>query len=177
MDSINPVELLEQLASQSQGNTLVEKEEIVRDSWRGFTFSIEEIDLVVPFVGEFEIVPSQALTPIPMTKSWVKGMTNIRGEIYSVIDFAEFIGRQPVRMAKGSNFLVLPDQRLKSALLLDGRISLQSFYEDLPTVNTEALGKNISPYLNTVLQIGEKLLGVLDINLLIESDRFTRIGK
>ena len=37
-----------------------------------------------------EIIPLPTLTPVPLTKSWFCGVANIRGNLYSVIDFSAF---------------------------------------------------------------------------------------
>jgi len=174
---ISPLELFQQLESDSQGNQLLEEQEDAAETWRGFVFNLENLTLVAPFVGEFEIISCKEVFPLPMAKSWIKGMTNIRGEIYSVVDFSEFMGKKPVRTIKGCNLLLLPDRLLKSALLIDSQVRLQSFASNLNTADVEILGPGVAPYLSTVLVDGEKLFGVLDIQALMDSDRFSNIGR
>jgi twitching motility protein PilI len=41
--------------------------------------------------GEVVTVPD--VVPVPLTRPWYLGVANIRGNLYSVIDFARFLGR------------------------------------------------------------------------------------
>jgi twitching motility protein PilI len=39
-----------------------------------------------------EVLPVPAVTPVPLTQPWFKGVANVRGNLYSVIDFPAFLG-------------------------------------------------------------------------------------
>ena len=172
----SPVELFRLLESDNLGNQLLEEPEDAAEVWRGFVFKVEDLTLVAPFVGEFEIIPCKEIFPLPLAKSWIKGMTNIRGEIYSVVDFSEFIGKKPVRTTRGCNLILLPDRLLKSALMINSQVRLQSFGSNMTTANIGTLGPGLVPYLSTVLVDGDQHYGVLDIQALIESDQFSSIA-
>ena len=173
----SPLELLEQLLSSSQGNQLGDAEDTGADQWRAFIFHIGEADIAVPAQGEFEIVPVQDVVPVPLSKPWVRGMTNVRGDIYTVIDFSEFIGGSRTRVASGNNLFLLPDKVLKSALLIDGRVSLKSFSVDAPLGSKYNLPELLRPYVSSVIRSDEKLWGVLDVERLCSSQEFSRIGR
>ena len=176
MDSLNPISVLQSLEQDCWGNQLVESRETQDEVWRGFTFNVGELSLAVPFVGEFEIIPEQELSPIPLAKSWVRGMTNIRGEIYTVIDFSSFIGLPKTIITKRCNFFLLPDTKLKSALLIDSRISLKSFSSTLTTRDPKDYYHELSPFLGSVVVESGQSWGVIDIDALSESEEFARIG-
>ncbi len=40
-----------------------------------------------------EVVTVPEIVPVPLTRPWYLGIANIRGNLYSVIDFARFLGR------------------------------------------------------------------------------------
>jgi twitching motility protein PilI len=40
-----------------------------------------------------EVVTLPDVVPVPLTKTWYLGVANIRGNLYSVIDFARYLGR------------------------------------------------------------------------------------
>jgi twitching motility protein PilI len=40
-----------------------------------------------------EVVAVPPVTPVPHTQPWHMGVANVRGNLYSVIDFARFLGR------------------------------------------------------------------------------------
>jgi len=41
-----------------------------------------------------EVVTMPEIVPVPLTKPWYLGVANIRGNLYSVADFARFLGRE-----------------------------------------------------------------------------------
>ena len=47
-----------------------------------------------------EIVAAGAMTRVPLTQAWFLGLTNIRGNLISVVDFAQFQGGAPTPIDK-----------------------------------------------------------------------------
>src|SRR5690349_3460346 len=54
-----------------------------------------------------EVLPVPAMTPVPLTKGWFRGMANIRGNLYSVADFSAYLGGAPVVQTEQSRLLLL----------------------------------------------------------------------
>ena len=38
------------------------------------------------------MIPVPPITPVPLTRPWFRGVANVRGNLYSVVDFAAFVG-------------------------------------------------------------------------------------
>jgi twitching motility protein PilI len=74
-----------------------------------------------------EVIPVPAITPVPLTKGWFRGMANIRGNLYCVVDFPTFIGGAPVAQAEQTRLLLLGERfRLGAALLVDRSLGLRN---------------------------------------------------
>ena len=43
-----------------------------------------------------EVIAVPPVVPVPLTRRWFLGLANIRGNLFSVIDFPAFLGREPV---------------------------------------------------------------------------------
>ncbi len=43
-----------------------------------------------------EIIPNPVISAVGHARSWLKGLIKVQGEIYSVIDLAEFLGNPPI---------------------------------------------------------------------------------
>ena len=43
-----------------------------------------------------EVIAVPPIVPVPLTQRWFLGLANIRGNLFSVIDFPAFLGREPV---------------------------------------------------------------------------------
>ena len=74
-----------------------------------------------------EIVPVPELLPVPLTKPWYLGVANIRGALFSVVDFAAFAGGEPVVRGADSR-LVLVGSRfgINAALLVSRMLGLRN---------------------------------------------------
>ena len=145
--------------------------------WRGLAFTIADLDLVAPLADGLQSAPGREAQPLPLCREWVRGMLVIGGEIYTVIDFARFIDRRPVASAEGASLLLMPGDGFNSALLLDSRISLRTFSDDLPAAETDNFDPALAPFLSAVLREGEQPWGVLDIAALKGAESFVRIGR
>jgi twitching motility protein PilI len=74
-----------------------------------------------------EVIPVPPITPVPLTRPWFKGVTNIRGNLYSVVDFPAFLGASPVTVAGESRLLLIGERfRMGSALLVDRSLGLRN---------------------------------------------------
>lgn len=111
-----------------------------------------------------------------MTKDWIRGMQSIHGEVYTVVDFAAFVGLAPTPVTQTCNLLALPDAGLKSALLIAGRIRVKSFSSTLPVGDRGQFHATLTPYLNTVVIDQGHPWGVVDVEALCGSRDFVRIG-
>lgn len=74
-----------------------------------------------------EILPVPALTPVPLTRSWLRGIANVRGLLYAVNDFAAFQGGASTGVA-GETRLLLPHAKFgtNSALLVSRVLGLRA---------------------------------------------------
>lgn len=65
-----------------------------------------------------EIVPLQALTPVPLARDWYLGLSNIRGNLTGVIDLARYCGVEAVAPTSECRMITLaPALGFNSALL------------------------------------------------------------
>ncbi len=73
-----------------------------------------------------DVVTLPTLADVPLTKPWFAGMINIRGELYSVVDFSAFLGSAPVPQADQARVLLIGERhRINSALLVARVIGLR----------------------------------------------------
>ena len=74
-----------------------------------------------------EVIPVPSITAVPLTRAWFRGVANVRGNLYSVVDFAAFLGAG-VATANEQARLVLLGERFRSAaaLLVDRSLGLRN---------------------------------------------------
>src|SRR5689334_14216451 len=74
-----------------------------------------------------EVIPVPKITPVPLTRPWFRGMANIRGNLYGVVDFPAFLGAAAVVQSEQSRLLLLGDRfRVSCALLVDRSLGLRN---------------------------------------------------
>jgi twitching motility protein PilI len=74
-----------------------------------------------------EVIPVPPVTPVPLTRPWFKGVANVRGNLYSVIDFPAFLGVGAVAVTESSRLLLLGERfRTSAALLIDRSLGLRN---------------------------------------------------
>jgi twitching motility protein PilI len=54
-----------------------------------------------------EVMTMPEIVPVPLTRPWYLGMANIRGNLYSVIDFARYLGRETLPGAGQARLVLL----------------------------------------------------------------------
>lgn len=74
-----------------------------------------------------EVMPLPPITAVPLTRSWFRGVANVRGNLYTVVDFAEFLGTGVSGGGEHAR-LVLLGERFRSAagLLVDRALGLRN---------------------------------------------------
>ena len=74
-----------------------------------------------------EVLPVPGLIDVPLTRRWFKGVANIRGNLFSVVDLPGFLGDEPVQVNVSSRLLLIhPRHIVNSALLVNRMLGLRN---------------------------------------------------
>ena len=120
-----------------------------------------------------EILPPPPVATVPLTQPWFRGLTNVRGTLYSIVDLAGFHGGAPTPLG-GRARLLLAGTRLgvHCALLVAGSVGLRSV-DDFETAD----GKDERPWVARRLRDAQGHPWLqLDPALLLASPRFLDAG-
>jgi twitching motility protein PilI len=81
---------------------------------------------LVDLVDAGEVIPVPPITPVPLTRPWFRGVANIRGKLYSVVDFSAFLGGAPAALTEQARLVLLGERfRTGAALLVDRSLGLR----------------------------------------------------
>lgn len=121
-----------------------------------------------------EIIPVPQITPVPLTRPWFKGVVNVRGNLYNVVDFAAFLGGAPVQINESSRLVLLAEGLLmRSALLVDRSLGLR----DMTEVRLEAEATVGTPWVRAQYADKEqKLWKELDVRQLVQHAAFLSVA-
>ena len=74
-----------------------------------------------------ETLPMLTMQTVPLTKAWFLGVTNVRGNLYSVNDLAQVIGEAPVRLTSSARLLLVNSDLVSNVgLIVDRLVGLRS---------------------------------------------------
>ncbi len=86
-----------------------------------------------------EVIAVPQIVKVPLTKNWFLGLANIRGSLYSVIDFAAFLGREPVARTGFARLILLNSRTgdLNAGLVVERVAGLRNLAEltALPSID------------------------------------------
>jgi purine-binding chemotaxis protein CheW len=119
-------------------------------------------------VTELERVPH--ITVVPRTPVWMRGVTNVRGDIVSVIDMRALLGLES-EQAPGARLLVvrLLDEPFSTGLLVDSVDRIVSVPAGSIAEPASPLDGPLAPFLSGVCEIGGRIVAVLDIDQFLRS--------
>lgn len=105
-------QLLDRLQEQKSGSAQV--------STLGVQVGAEHWLVDMPDISEVMSLP--AMTPVPLTKPWYCGVANVRGNLYSIIDFGLYSGGAEISREGQSRVLLLAQKYAFNAGLLVSRV-------------------------------------------------------
>ncbi len=87
-----------------------------------------------------EIIQAPQVTPVPLTRLWVAGIANIRGNLHTVADFSAFTGGQPTAINPNTRLLLVGTKFGSNvALLVSKMLGLRNPADFTPLANNPAL--------------------------------------
>lgn len=115
--------------------------------WLGIGFRMNQQSYVTGIGDVTEILPVPNITPLPGTKSWAKGVSNVRGRLVPIIDLPEFLGLPAPSDRTTRRIMVVDRKQLVVGLIVDevqGMVQFppECFTEEAQTTtadNTEAV--------------------------------------
>ena len=99
--------------------------------WQGVVFEIGGQRLVAPMGQVSEILTMPEYTSLPLVKSWMLGIANIRGRLLPLTDLSRFlqVPSQLSQMAQ-RKVIVIDHDNMFSGLLVDKVLGIEQFTQD-----------------------------------------------
>lgn len=157
---------IEELLDLSKVSTPVHKQFIL--------FAIEDAQFAIPLSNTLEVGHQPDITPLPNLPKWVLGISNIRGEIISLINFKAFLGI-PSSGSKGERrFIIIHNQEIKVGIIVDRIMGILSIDRSDGEIQSNPYRKGeIANYIQGTAVSGKNVTNILDIDRLLSSPRMT----
>ncbi|MDZ7842330.1 MAG: chemotaxis protein CheW [Gammaproteobacteria bacterium] len=172
-DQRQPFDVLQRMQQQAAaaGYVLPELKQ-TEERWHGLAFAVGPQRLTAELTAFTDIVDCGAITPVPRTRAWVRGITNVRGTLYSVADLAQFLGYPRVNTDTEGKLLVINDGELGCALLVNSVLGMRRFDHENEYQDAAVMDRSVQPFVSHAYLQDEQLWGVLDNDKLKASDKF-----
>lgn len=90
-------------------------------------FQVGNGNWLVPLDHAEEVIPVPAIIPVPGTQRWFRGMANIRGNLFAVTDFSDFLSGTPTPDTSSCRLVIAHHQfSVNAALLVTRTLGLKN---------------------------------------------------
>lgn len=123
-----------------------------------------------------EIVSVGQMTKVPLTQDWFLGLTNIRGNLVSVIDLARFRGMTLTPIDKESRIVAFaPTLSFNSGLLVSRVMGLRNV-ADMELQQSDDSGDVVPWAAKQYLDRDSQVWTELDLSLIVQDPQFLHVG-
>lgn len=141
-------------------------------------FQVQDLRLFCEVDNISQVAENTSVVDVPQTKPWVRGIANLKGDMYSVCDISLFAGfGRPIPRGKGTMILVNhPDAHI--AMLVDKVIGFRYFDEkDITKEEVEHVDElgEFMAHVDRVYDVDGYKWCKLNIHHMINSVRFLEV--
>ncbi len=151
---------------------LVQQESDVSFS-HGLAFQLGTHRYIIPITDVSEVLTVKDLTSIPRSPSWLVGISNVRGNLITLLDIHEFVFGTPMKEKYDSKrMLLIKHEDHFYGLFID----LKSFNEEQATDEVpECFDYEHIDHISAFYTSGEEWFAALSIQSLLLDERFTQL--
>ena len=167
-DLLREVDRRARAAAQGKPETDVSGAEWVGIAFRlggeAFLMAREEIREVMGYPA--------AVTRVPGTRAWIRGLCNLRGQLLPVIDLRAFLGTGPAALTRASRLLVANHREIPAGLVVDEVMGFRRFHESEFSADLPPTLLRCERYLAGTFKRGPEVWPVFSVRILLESPAF-----
>jgi twitching motility protein PilI len=90
------------------------------EEWVGIAFRIGSDNFVAGRSDVREVLPlPEKMTRVPGARPWLRGVTNVRGQLLTIVDLRGFLGAGGVAGDRHSRVLVIASREVPTGVLVD----------------------------------------------------------
>lgn len=165
-------ELAAKIARETLGTATDTRDaEAVNSGVKHVLFMLNETQYAVPMENVLELQRLPRITPLPSVPAWLRGVTNLRGEVLSIVDLRSLLGL-PAAETQGSLRLVVVRSMLEeiaTGWIVDHVIGMRRLAtEDLQPASTLTTGAS-ARFVSGLVEYDGQLIAILDVNRILSS--------
>lgn len=123
-----------------------ERHNSIHHQWTGIGFEVAGQRLVAPMGEVSEILAMPDFATVPLTKTWLLGVANVRGRLLPLVDLARFLGLQSQNRLKDSKVMVIDQDGIFSGVVVDQVLGMMQFSQAEYQARPIAQDSPFAPY-------------------------------
>lgn len=147
------------------------------EEWVGIAFRIGAESFVAGRADVREVMPlPDQMTRVPGARPWLRGVTNVRGQLLTIADLRAFLGAGSVAADRHARVLVMASRDVPTGLLVDQVFGFRRFGVDEFILQTPVPALRCEQYLRGAWQRGAETWPRFDFSALLEDENFLNAG-
>lgn len=153
------------------------EQDTLQDGPRHVVFSVGNQQFGLPLTGVREIDRCGKVTALPRTPAWLRGVTNLRGEILSVTDFRNLLELTEDRQTVGEKIIVVHSERhdARTALVVDRVLGIRNLSGEQGLL--EGLTDRMAAFADSLAIADQATTVLIDPDLLLGCDELIAFAK
>lgn len=134
-------------------------------------FVLDGTQYAVPMENVLELQRLPRITPLPSVPDWLRGVTNMRGDVLSVVDLRSLLRLPPVESSMSQRLVVVRStvEEIATGWIVDRMIGVRQLaMESTQPSSTLTIGAAVR-FLSGIVDCEGQLTAVLDVNRVLSS--------
>lgn len=140
--------------------------------WRGIAFRVGSQWLISNIAEVKEILPPPPVTPVPGTKSWFLGVSNVRGKLAAIIDLKQLLEGERTTVNDRSRVLLARQSDGFVGLLIDEVAGQRNLTDESEVFDAPYADKRYAPFVKALYQGEDRSWGVFSMTALTAAAEF-----
>lgn len=143
------------------------------NEWVGIAFRLggEAFLLAREETREVMSYPS-SVTRVPGARPWIRGLSNVRGQLLPVVDLRSFLGAGSTGISRSTRVLVANHREIPAGLVVDEVMGFRRFFESEFSADLPPTLLRCERYLAGAFKRGAEVWPVFSVRALLESPQF-----
>jgi twitching motility protein PilI len=143
------------------------------NEWVGIAFRLGGEAFLMAREETREVMSYPAtVTRVPGAKGWVRGLSNLRGQLLPIVDLRAFLGSGATTVTRVTRVLVANHREIPAGLLVDEVMGFRRFYESEFSADLPPTLLRCERYLAGAFKRGAEVWPVFSVRTLLESQSF-----
>lgn len=162
-----------QIEDDNYEEELLDEEDAQKGKFITFTLGEEEYAIEIKYVNE--IVGLQKITQLPDMADFIKGIINLRGKVYPIIDVRKRFKLQEIAYDERSCIIIVMIDDAMVGLIVDAVSEVLDIDDSQidPAPKSTKSGK--SKFIKGIGKVGEKVIIILDLTRMFSDDELAEV--